>query len=75
MNKKRIIGTYYLLQIAQTNLHIKDMKECNIDFVIGIENNKRILDLLQQYDIKAIINKVVPYSFGSNGQNKGSLET
>lgn len=57
------IGTYYLRPYACTECHVKELKECGIDFVVCMQNNKEHLDLLDKYGVGAIVSGIIPSSF------------
>lgn len=64
MDRSRLnIGTYYLRPYACTDEHIRDLKECGIDFVVCMQNDRDHLDLLDRYGIGAIVSGIVPSSF------------
>ena len=49
------IGAYYLRPYAQTESHVRDVKECGIDFISEIsQNSTNAFDLLHKYGLKAI---------------------
>lgn len=66
MDRTRLnIGTYYLKSYAQTEKHVKDAKECGIDFFVCIDAMKdhfeiAVLDLFQKHGIGAFVSKVLP---------------
>ena len=68
------IGAYCLGKEAQTEEHIKDIKACGIDFVIGINYQRELLDLLHIPGLGAVVSGVVPRHFGADGSNVGGLE-
>lgn len=67
------IGTYVLQPYARTEKHIRELSECGIDLLIGINYDKVTLDILHTYGIKAILNGVVPSWFGGVGENAGRM--
>lgn len=74
MKKDRLrIGTYCLQPYARTEAHVRELAGCGIDFVIGVERDESLLDLLEQYGVGAVVNKVVPGWFGGTGANAGRL--
>lgn len=74
MKKNQIrIGTYYLQPYARSEDHVRDLAQCGIDFVIGVERDGKLLDLLERYQVGAIVNRVVPGWFGGNGANAGTM--
>ena len=68
------IGTYYLQPYAQTEAHVRDLKACGIDFIIGIQNEKKILDILQKYEVGAVVGGVLPGWWGGDGGNAGQMK-
>ena len=58
------IGTYCVAAYAQTESHIRDMKECGIDFVIGLRGDKA-RPLLAKYGIMEIVGGYIPHPPGS----------
>jgi hypothetical protein len=73
LKDKLYVGAYYLHPYAQTEQHIKDLKDCGIDYVVGLDYNKQTLDLFNRYDIGAIIRSVVPFWVGGDGKNAGKM--
>lgn len=67
------IGTYHFQKNARTESHIRDIKECGIDLVFGVDNDKNVLDLFYKHGIYAIVSGVVPGWFGGNGNNAGTM--
>lgn len=74
MDRSRLnIGTYSLQPYARTETHVKDLKECGIDFVIGMNGDRAVLDLFSKYGVGAIVSGVVPGWWGGNGDNAGKM--
>ena len=74
MDRSRLnIGTYSLQPYARTEAHVKDLKECGIDFVIGMNGDRAVLDLFSKYGVGAIVSGVVPGWWGGNGDNAGKM--
>ena len=67
------IGAYYLQKNARDEKHVADMKDCGIDLVFGIDNDKLLLELFQKYGIQAVVSGIVPGWFGGDGSNAGTL--
>lgn len=67
------IGTYSLRPYARTEKHIRELAECGIDFVVGVEQDTRMLDLFLHYGIGAVVNRIVPGWFGGTGENAGTM--
>ena len=54
------IGAYRLRPYAQTEEHVRDIRDCGIDFVAGIssatlEERMRVLDLFDKYGLCAVV--------------------
>ena len=50
------IGVYCLKPYARTEQHIKDLRDCHVDFVYGVEyTDRKTLDLFAKYGLKAIV--------------------
>lgn len=71
------IGVYCLKQYARTEQHIKDLRDCHVDFVYGIEyNDRKTLDLFAKYGLKAIVEGVYRNWWGGiKGLNGKLAET
>ncbi|MBQ3545449.1 MAG: hypothetical protein IJA34_10775 [Lachnospiraceae bacterium] len=67
------IGVYFLQKNARTECHIKDLKNCGIDLVFGIDNDTALLELLHKNGIYAVVSGVLPGWFGGQGNNAGSM--
>lgn len=59
---------------ARTEKHIRELSEAGIDLVVGIENDRQTLDLLQAYGISAIVSHAVPEWWGGYGDKAGTME-
>ena len=73
MAKKVSIGTYCLAPYARTEKHIRELAECGIDFVVGVEEDIHTLDLMQKYGIGAYVNGIVPGWWGGDGHDAGKM--
>ena len=74
MDRTRLnIGAYTLRPYARTERHIKEIAECGIDFMTGIDNDRNTLDLFEKYGLGAILNGVLPPWWGGDGKNAGML--
>ena len=52
---KLLIGAYSFKEIVHDEAHVRDAKECGIDFVLGVKATDRAaLDLLAKYGMGAI---------------------
>ena len=68
------IGAYCLGKNARDENHVKELADCGIDILFGVDYDKPLLDLLDKYGVSAVVNGVVPGWFGSDGKNAGKLE-
>lgn len=74
MNRERLnIGTYFLQEYARTEQHVKDLADCGIDFVIGVDIDKALLDMFSKYNVGAVVNGVLPGWWGGDGKNAGKM--
>ena len=74
MNRGRLnIGAYFLQPYAQTREHVKDVKNCGIDFITCLDHNRALIDLFAEYDLGAVVSGVLPAWWGGNGDNGGSM--
>ena len=80
MDRSRFnIGAYYLKEYAQTERHVRDAKECGIDFFVCIDaktNHSEIgvLDLLHRHGMGAFVSKVTPSWFAGPTRLYRSIE-
>lgn len=75
MDRSRFqIGAYCLAPYARTERHIREISECGIDFMIGVPNDRAVLDHFAKYGVGAVVNGVVPGWFGGKGENAGTME-
>jgi dienelactone hydrolase len=73
------VGAYYLKPYAQTEKHVKDAKECGIDFFVCMEttrehSEKTALDLFHKYGIGAFVSNVMPSWHGGPTRIHRSFE-
>ncbi|MBQ9995478.1 MAG: hypothetical protein IJP32_03840, partial [Clostridia bacterium] len=74
MNRERLnIGVYHLKPYARTEKHIRELKECGVDFVICMDYDKPALDLFEKYGVGAIVSGIVPGWWGGDGDNAGKM--
>ena len=71
------IGVYCLKPYARTEQHIKDLRDCHVDFVYGIEyTDRKTLDLFSKHGLKAIVDGVYRNWWGGiKGLNGKLAET
>jgi len=67
------IGTYFLHPYARTPQHVKDLADCGIDFVIGVNNDKQLLDMFLECGVGAVVSGEAPSWWGGDGHNSGKL--
>ena len=76
MDKTKLnIGAYYLKPYAQTEKHVKEVKECGIDFIVDLDYNLETLDWFEKYNLGAIVQDIIPRWVGGNGANAGTMKT
>ena len=74
MDRSRFqIGAYCLAPYARTERHIREIAQCGIDFMIGVPNDRAVLDHFAKYGVGAVVNGVVPGWFGGKGENAGTM--
>ncbi|MBQ8332240.1 MAG: hypothetical protein IJX93_00520 [Clostridia bacterium] len=74
MDRSRLnIGVYHLREYARTERHVKELRECGVDFVICLNDDKPTLDLFAKYGVGAIVTGVVPGWWGGDGHNAGTM--
>lgn len=75
MDRSRLnIGVYHLRDYARTEQHVKDLRDCGVDFVICLPDDKPTLDLFEKYGVGAIVGGVVPGWWGGDGERAGTME-
>lgn len=71
---KLLIGAYCLQGNARTEAHVKAIRDCGVDFIVGVDASDRAtLDLFARHGVGAIVNGVVPGWWGGDGANAGKL--
>ena len=74
MDRSRLnIGAYILQPYARTERHIREIKECGIDFIVCMGDDRPALDLFAKYGLGAIVSGIVPGWWGGDGDNAGLL--
>ena len=69
-----LVGTYILQPYAQTEEHIRELKECGIDFVTClVPKDRRVLDLFERHGLGCVISGVLPGWWGGDGENAGKM--
>ena len=74
MDRSRLlIGAYCFKEIVHDEAHVRDAKECGIDFVLGVNATDRAaLDLLAKHGMGAIAG-LLPGWWGGDGSNAGMM--
>ena len=68
------IGVYCLAPYARTEAHVKDVKDCGVDFIYGVPANDRAtLDLCAKHGLGAIATGAVPFWHGMGGEQAGQM--
>ncbi|MBQ5355590.1 MAG: hypothetical protein IIU08_06945, partial [Clostridia bacterium] len=69
-----LIGTYCIAPYAMDEAHVKDMKDCGIDFLTAAPANPTLLDNCKKYGIGVVANGILPGWWGGDGDNAGTME-
>ena len=74
MDRSRLlIGAYCFKEVVHDEAHVRDAKECGIDFVLGVNATDRAaLDLLAKHGMGAIAG-LLPGWWGGDGSNAGTM--
>ncbi len=68
------IGVYCLAPYARTEAHIRDVRDCGVDFIYGVPAADRAtLDLCAKYGLGTIATGAVPFWHGMGGQQAGQM--
>lgn len=68
------IGVYCLAPYARTESHVKDIKDCGVDFIYGVPAKDRAtLDLCAKYGLGVIATGGVPFWHGMGGEQAGEM--
>ncbi len=71
---KLVIGAYILQPYAQTEKHIKELRECGIELIVCFRPKDRsVLDLLYKHRVGCILSGILPGWWGGDGQSAGTL--
>ncbi|MBQ7721016.1 MAG: hypothetical protein IJT56_10575 [Clostridia bacterium] len=70
---KLLIGAYCIAPYARDEAHVRDMKECGIDFLTAAPWDKELLDNCQKYGIGVVTTGVIPGWWGGDGDNAGQF--
>ena len=75
MDRSRLnVGAYYLKASARDDAHVRDVRDCGIDFIIGVPAKDRaLLDRFQRHGVGAVVGGVIPGWWGSDGSNAGTM--
>lgn len=72
-SQKLNIGAYYLAPCARSEEHVRELRECGVDFVVGMDNDRPALDMLLRHGVGAVVRGVVPSWWGGNTEKAGRL--
>lgn len=71
---KFLIGAYSFKAAASDEAHIREIKECGVDFIVGVSvTDRTALDLFAKYGLGAIGSGALPGWWGGNGSNAGMM--
>lgn len=75
MDRSRLnIGTYFLAPYACDEAHVRELKQCGIDFVVCMQEDRPTLDLFAKYGIGAVLTGILPAWWGGDGDRAGQLQ-
>ena len=69
------IGTYCIDTYARDEEHVRQMKECGIDFLTAAPADPELLDNCAKYGIGVVATGILPGWWGGDGDNAGKMET
>ena len=69
------IGTYCIDTYARDEEHVRQMKECGIDFLTAAPADPELLDNCAKYGIGGVATGILPGWRGGDGDNAGKMET
>lgn len=69
------IGAYCLAKNCRDEEHVRNLAECGIDLLFSVNSDTALLDLLAKYNVRAVVNGVLPGWFGADGKNAGTMHT
>ena len=72
--KRLLIGTYCIAPYARDEAHVRDMKECGIDYLCAAPADPVLLDNCAKYGIGVFANGILPGWWGGDGDNAGGYE-
>lgn len=67
------LGAYILDTYARTEQHIKDIRDCGLDFIVCMENDRAALDLFAKYGLGAEVQGILPAWWGGSGEHAGKM--
>ena len=74
MDRSRLnIGAYILQPYARGERQIRGIRECGVDFIVCMGNDRDALDLFAKYGVGAVVSGVVPGWWGGDGANAGQM--
>ena len=71
---KLLIGAYSWKKAACDEAHVRDVKECGIDFIVGVDvRDRTTLDLFAKHGVGVIGNCALSGWWGGDGSNAGKM--
>ncbi|MCR4905755.1 MAG: hypothetical protein K6A33_06700 [Clostridiales bacterium] len=68
-----LIGTYCIADYARSEAHVRDMKNCGIDFLTSAPADPGLLDNCKKYGIGVVATGILPGWWGGDGDNAGTM--
>ena len=69
-----LIGTYCIAPYAFDEKHVRELKECGIDYVTAAPADPELLDNCKKFGVGVVGTGILPGWWGGDGDNAGSME-
>lgn len=68
------VGAYCYRPVGYDERHVREIAECGVDFIIGVDAKRRdVLDLFAKYGVGAFAGGVLSGWWGGDGSNAGKM--
>ena len=68
---KFLIGAYFFNKEIYDDVHMKELADCGVDFLVAVDNDPALAELCKKYGIGIIAHNNIPGWWGGNGDNAG----
>ena len=73
---KLLIGAYRYNPVGYDEAHVREVAECGVDFIVGVDPYERkVLDLFAKYGLGAFAYRVFDDWNGGHGENAGQMRS